>query len=156
MRTAHRIYCLAVALVVILGRQAALADEPAAETVSPKITIERNPDSLVTSAVIEATDGEIAWADLMAALARAKGYDDDALADVPRHKAFDLRRRSTRFVLALMNALLEPGGVQFDVLPPEAAGEPKLQVTLDRRAMLASHRRFEKLLRLAAVDRLTD
>ncbi|HWB08201.1 MAG TPA: hypothetical protein VG826_03210 [Pirellulales bacterium] len=132
------------------------ADEPASQNESPGITIERDPESLVTKVVIEAADGEIAWANLMAALARAKGYDDDALADVPRRRAFDLRRRSTRFVLALMNALLEPGGIQFAVLPPEGAGEPKLQVTLDRRAMLASRQRFEKLLRLAAVERLAD
>jgi pimeloyl-ACP methyl ester carboxylesterase len=145
-----------VVLGVLLGGQAAVADEPPAENGSPKITIERDPDSLVTKAIIEATDGQIAWADFMAALARAKGYDDDALADVPRRKAVDLRRRSTRLVLAMMNALLEPGGLQFAILPPEAAGEPKLQVTLNRRAMLASQRRLEKMLRLAAVDRLAD
>jgi hypothetical protein len=155
-RPRQTVFAALAIIVAVLGQRPAVGQEPAPENGSPKIAIERDPDSLVTKAVIEATDGEIAWADLTAALARAKGYDDDALADLPRRRAFDLRRRSTRLVLALMNALLETGGVQFDVLPPEAGGEPKLQVTLDRRAMLASRRRFEKMLRLAAVDRLTD
>ncbi|HVX11357.1 MAG TPA: hypothetical protein VHC22_09270 [Pirellulales bacterium] len=147
-----------VAIVVLIGMlsgQSGLmaADEPAPDE-SPRTTVEQDPDTLQTRVVIVARDGEVAWADLMAALAKAKGYDDDALADVPRHASFDLNRRSTRLLLGLMNALVEPNGLQFAVLPPAAnGGEPRLQVTLDRRAMLASRRRFEQMLRLAVVDR---
>jgi pimeloyl-ACP methyl ester carboxylesterase len=110
----------------------------------------------VTTVVIEAKDGEVAWADLMASLARAKGYDDDALADLPRHRTFDLNRRSTRLIVALMNAITEPGGLHFAIFPAAGDAEPKLQVTLDQRAMLASQRRFEKMLRTAAIERLID
>lgn len=137
------------------GTWTAAADSPPAGP--PPFVIERDPDTLVTRVTIEAKDGEVAWADLMAALAEAKGFDSDALSDVPRQRSFDLDRRHTRLVLALMNVLTESGGLRFTVLPPAATGdEPRLQATLDRRAMLASKRRFEKMLRLAATDRLTD
>jgi hypothetical protein len=128
------------------------ADEPADD--EPRIAVEQDPDTLTTRVLIEARDGEVAWADLMAALAKAKGYDEDALADVPRQKMLDLNRRHTRLLLGLMNALTEPNGIRFAVLPPAAdGGEPKLQVTLDRRAMLASKRRFEQMLRLSVVGK---
>jgi hypothetical protein len=140
-----------VLFLVVSGIQEVLADD------NRSITIDQDPDSLVTTVVIEARDGEVAWADLMAALARAKGYDDDALADVPRRNTFDLNRRSTRLIFALMNAVAEPSGLQFAILPSKTADdEPSLQVTLDRRAMLASRRKFEKLLRTVVVDRLVD
>ena len=143
-------------LLVMLACQALLAaDEPPAAADSPRITIEQDPDTLATRVVIQAKGGEVAWADLMAGLARAKGYDDDALDDLPRHKAFDLNRRHTRLLLALMNAMGESSGVEFAILRSDG-GEPKLQVTLDRRAMLASRRRFEKMLRLAIVEGLAD
>jgi hypothetical protein len=139
-------------LCSINGTQAAIANDEL-----PGVTIEHNPDTLVTTVVMEAKDGEIAWADLMAALARAKGYDDDAFADVPRHRTFDLNRRRTRLILALMNVATQPAGIEFGILPPPAGGtEPRLQVKLDRRAMLASRRRFEKLLQSSAIERLTD
>jgi hypothetical protein len=137
--------------LLMTGRVLHAAD-PAPPDARPRFTVEQDPESLTTRLTIEARNGEIAWADLMAGLARAKGYDDKALDDVPRHHAFDLNRRHTRLVLALMNALVESHGIQFAILPPGAGGEPSLQVTLDRRAMLASKRRFEQWLRLLAAD----
>lgn len=126
------------------------ADDPPG---TPRFTVERDPETLSTRVTVAARNGEVAWADLMAGLARAKGYDDEALDDVPRRHAFDLNRRHTRLVLALMNVFGESHGVQFTILPPaNDGGEPSLQVTLDRRAMLASKRRFEKWLRLLAAD----
>lgn len=147
----------AIALATLACQPLFGDDGPPAPAGSPRVTIEQDPETLATRVVIEAKDGEVAWADLMAGLAKAKGFDDDALADLPRHKAFDLHRRHTRLVLALMNAVGEHNGIQFAILrPTDLAAEPQLQVTLDRRAMLASKRRFEKMLRLAAVDRLAD
>lgn len=121
-----------------------------------RFTVEQDPETLTTTLLIEAQEGKVSWADLMAGLARAKGFDDDALADVPRRKSFDLNRRHTRVLLALMNAVSESSGIRFEVVPGEDAAEPKLRVKLDRRAMLASKRRFDKMLRLAATDRAAD
>ncbi len=153
-----------IALAVIwFGSLSWQATAAAAESAdSGRITIEQNPDTLTTNVLIEAQDGKVSWADLWAGLAQAKGYDADALADVPRRKSFDLNRRHTRLLLALMNAVSEASGIRFSIVPPEkivppegVGAEPKLRVTLDRRAMVASKRRFEKMLRLAASDRLT-
>lgn len=130
------------------------AEAPSAQ--SSPIAIDRDPDTMVTRVTVEAKDGEVAWADLMAALAKAKGFDSDALDDVPRQRSFDLNRRHTRLVLALMNVLTESNGLHFAILPSAAGGEPRLQVTLERRAMLASKRRFERMLRLAGTERLAD
>jgi hypothetical protein len=149
-------FALAALAATLSGRtRLGAADPPAAEG-SPRMTVEQDPETLVTRVLIEARDGEVAWADLLAGLAKAKGFDDDALADMPRHASFDLNRRSTRLLLGLMSALAEPNGIRFAVVPGAVAGaEPKLQVTLDRRAMLASRRRFEEMLRLAVIDRHT-
>jgi pimeloyl-ACP methyl ester carboxylesterase len=119
-----------------------------------RIFIERDPNSLVTRIIIEAREGEVAWADVLAGLARAKGYDDSAFDDLPRRKSFALDRRGSRVLLALTNALL-PSGMRLASLPPsERGGEPRLEITLDRVAVLASKRRFAALLRNALVDRL--
>lgn len=149
---------IAAAVVYLAGLSgwpvAAIAEEPAD---SPRIAVEQDPATLTTTVLIEAEDGKVSWADLWAGLAKAKGYDADALADVPRRKSFDLNRRHTRLLLALMNAVDEASGIRFAIVPPDTdESEPKLRVTLDRRAMLASKRRFEKMLRLAAADRLAD
>ncbi|HVA47991.1 MAG TPA: hypothetical protein VNH11_16600 [Pirellulales bacterium] len=159
MHTKLSLFTVAPVLLLagLASRPVAADDEPVPAAVSPRITIDQDPDTLLTRVVIEAKDGEVAWADLMAGLAKAKGFDSDALDDVPRHRSFDLNRRHTRLVLGLMNVLMESSGIRFAVLPPQPAdAEPKLQVTLDRRAMLASKRRFEKVLRLAATERLAD
>jgi pimeloyl-ACP methyl ester carboxylesterase len=151
-----RAHVLFAALVAALAWQPIFADDaPPAAPDAPRIQVEHDDETLSTRVIIEAQGGEVAWADLMAGLALAKGYDAGALDDVPRHRAFDLNRRHTRLILGLMNALTETGGIEFNILRPAKTGaEPKLQVTLDRRAMLASKRRFENLLRLAAVDKL--
>lgn len=148
-----------ITLVAICAVGLGLESSPtiAAESAEQRrFTIEQDPESLTTTLTIEAKDGKVSWADLMAGLAQAKGFDENALADVPRRKSLDLHRRHTRLLLALMNAVSESSGIRFDVVPPEDAAEPKLRVTLDRRAMLASKRRFEKMLRLTAADRAAD
>lgn len=149
---ARRIALWAICAVGLGGQPAEMV---AAEPAQPRrFTIEQDSETLATTLLIEAKDGMVSWADLWAGLAKAKGFDDDALADLPRRKSFDLNRRPTRVLLALMNAVGESSGVQFAIVPPDAPdAEPKLRVTLDRRAMLASQRRFEKMLRLAAADR---
>ena len=155
-RTVSKLVAAAVVYLASLHGwlTAAVGDGPAD---SPRIAVEQDPDTLSTSVLIEAKDGKVSWADLWAGLAKAKGYDADALADVPRRKSFDLNRRHTRVLLALMNAVDEASGIQFAIVPPDGdETEPKLRVTLDRRAMMASKRRFEKTLRLAASDRLAD
>ncbi|MGH7134931.1 MAG: esterase/lipase family protein, partial [Pirellulales bacterium] len=142
------------AVVAMMFTAQRLAADESSPGEHQRISVEQDPDTLTSRVVIEARDGEIAWADLMAGLARAKGYDDDALDGVPRHKSFDLDRRHTRFLLGLMNVFSESSGIRFTILPPtNQGGEPRLQVTLDRRAMLASKRRFEKMLRLSVVDK---
>lgn len=148
-----------IALVAICTIGLGLESSPtiaAAPVEPPRFTIEQDPNTLTTTLTIEAKDGKVSWADLMAGLAKAKGFDENALADVPRRKSFDLNRRHTRLLLALMNAVSESSGIRFAIVPGEGAAEPKLRVTLDRRAMLASKRRFEKMLRLAATDRAAD
>lgn len=134
------------------------ADRPApnsaAEEAGERIRIERDPKTLVTQIFIKARDGEVAWADVLAGLARAKGYDDSAFDDLPRRKSFALDHRGSRVVLALSNALL-PDGIRLAALPPrDPQGEPCLEITLDRVAVLASKRRFEAMIRDALVDKL--
>lgn len=152
--TRFRFAACLLAAFLAAGRSPA-ADPP--DDAPARFTVDRDPETLATRVTIKARHGEVAWADIMAGLARAKGYDDGALADVPRRHAFDLHSTYTRLALVLLSALGERHGIAFAIRPAEKdGGEPSLQVTLSRRAMLASKRRFEKWLKLLAADGRAD
>jgi pimeloyl-ACP methyl ester carboxylesterase len=135
-------------LTLLLTCGAALPVVAAARDHEPsRVKVERDPETLVTHVTVTAHRGRVAWADVLAGLARAKGYDDTAFADELPDKTFSLHRRRTAFVVGLGNAVL-PRGIRVAVVrPKEADGEPALRITLDRAATLASKRRFQKFLR---------
>ena len=130
------------------------ADQAADVGAPPRPVIERDPQSLVTRVVIEARSGRVAWSDILAGIAEAKGYDATAFAELLKDRSLAIDRTSTQLQVVALNVILPPG-MRIAVLPPGgAAVEPSLEVVLDRAALLASKRRFTNLLRAGLVDRV--
>jgi pimeloyl-ACP methyl ester carboxylesterase len=117
----------------------------AAETKRDPITITRDADKLVTHITIEARKGQIAWADVLAGLARAKGYDDTALAGLMPDSSFPIDGAYSGWAVFGWNRVL-PRGIRLR-REVEPGAEPRLTISLDRAALLASKRRLQKLFR---------
>jgi hypothetical protein len=117
------------------------------QEVSKGITITGDADTLVTQITIQARKGQISWADVLAGLARAKGYDDAAFAGLIPDTTFPIDTASSAWVIFGWNRVL-PKGIRLRREAPESVGgEPSLTITLDRAALLASKRRLQKLFR---------
>jgi len=54
------------------------------------LRVERDAETLITTIRIRSVDGQVAWSDVVVALARARGYDDAALAGALPDGRFEL------------------------------------------------------------------
>ena len=103
-------------------------------------------DDALTRIRIPAPGGRVAWDDVFRGIARAKGLDDDALKGLLGARTVDVTGAASRFLLVGLNLVLGPS-VRFRVTASKARGaKDTFEVTLDRRAILASRRRLRKLL----------
>ncbi len=113
------------------------------------VRVERDAETLITTIRIRSVDGQVAWSDVVVALARARGYDDAALAGALPDGRFELSAVSWRLLRTGLNLALAPS-VHFGVQrSAEREGDAWLVIRLDRKALLASRRRFKELLRQA-------
>jgi pimeloyl-ACP methyl ester carboxylesterase len=99
---------------------------------------------------IRARDGKVSWGDVLRGLARAKGFDDRALAGVLPDASFEVDSFTTRLILIGLTELLKP---DIELEAASASGGPTLRITLDRKALLATERRLKKRLREAFAGR---
>ena len=122
-------------------------DNPSDSADARVIDVQRDAEVFTTRVTITARDGRVDWSDILAGLCRARGYDDEALAGLLPSRTLSISDASARFRVALLNTALAPS-VQFDVVPADdERPEPLLAITLDRRALLASERRFKRFVR---------
>lgn len=139
---------VAVAACCLAG-SAWCAARPPVDQDGSRISIQREPDLSLTSITIQAQEGRVAWSDVLRGLARAKGFDDDALDGLLPRSSVKLLSFSTAITLAVLDQVLGRG-VRLSILPaPQPKAEPHIVITLDRDALLASRRRFKALLRRA-------
>jgi len=111
------------------------------------IEIERDAATGDVTVRIDAPGGRVTWESVARGLARARGYEDDALAGL-------LPAGGIR-VDGVLGALLRTGlnratagAITFGLKPPPAAGQPPVfTIRLGRRALLATKRRFEVWLK---------
>lgn len=153
-------YCsIGAALFLIAGvcrgaaaEQAGSADDDAGQP-QPSIRVEHDADAFVATVSIRAAGGEVAWLDVLRGIARARGYDDTALAGIAAERRFNIT--SKRFYATRLALNLGLGKhVRLAVTPAADPGdEPYLTITLDRQALLASQRRIKDLLRRAWLRR---
>lgn len=116
-----------------------------------QIEVEYDPVAFVSTIRVRAEDGRVAWADVLRGLAKARGHDDSALeGNLPDGR---LNVTGAKWLLARggLNLALQPH-VRFDVRRDED-GQPWLEIQMDRAALMASKRRFQRLLREAFTRR---
>lgn len=110
-----------------------------------RYTVQHDPERVTAELRIRCPDGQLAWADVIAGLAEAKGYGVEALQGVLPDKTEPLDARKTRFMILATDRLLGDG-VKLS-LERMAGADPVLIVTLDRMALLESKRRFTTRIR---------
>lgn len=112
-----------------------------------RIRVERDSKTFVTTITIPAKQGAVAWADVLRGLARARGFDDNALAGLMPDTKFSLNGTAWLITSTTVNAMLSPG-LRFRVQRgSERGAEPSLVVQANREVILASRRRFTKWFR---------
>ncbi len=132
-----------------LAHRSLAAESPTDE----RIRVEHDAETFVSTIGIRAEGGRVAWSDVLRALARARGNDDEALERVERDRRFPITGKRWRALRLGLNLALKPD-VRFDVRQAETeGGEPWLLIKLDRRALLASKRHFKARLRGAWLRR---
>lgn len=126
--------------------------EPPARTDDAGIDVAFDRKTGTATIRVPARDGEASWADVLRGLARMKGFDDAALAGAIPDKTFRLDKMSTQLMLMATNALLEPS-LRVRVVTDAKSDRRVLEITVDRKALLAGKRRLKTMLR-AAVTRI--
>jgi pimeloyl-ACP methyl ester carboxylesterase len=111
------------------------------------IQVIHDREAFVTTINVSARNGRVSWTDIFRGVSRARGFDDSALENLASRGAFSLDSPFTRPILAAMNAALSPD-IRFRIKESATPGTPsQLQIRLDRRALLASHREITRRLR---------
>ncbi|NQU22962.1 MAG: alpha/beta hydrolase [Candidatus Nealsonbacteria bacterium] len=116
------------------------------------IRVEHDAEAFVTTVNIPAPGGQVTWADVTRGLARARGYDDSALAGSLPKGSIDLSLLRWQLTLVGLNVALKPD-VHFDAQQIDPDGNDwRLVIKLDRAALSASQRRFKAKLRNALMS----
>jgi len=97
----------------------------------------------MTSVTITAKGDKIAWSDVLAGLARAKGYDDESLKGLLPDSSFNPNKVGAKLTILGLNAALGPA-VTIDTVEAQGGNNGALRITLDRVAQLSSKRRFKQ------------
>jgi pimeloyl-ACP methyl ester carboxylesterase len=139
------ILCAAMTGPAIAGDRKNGADEHSGEANRPTIHI--NDQTETVTLTVRATDGELAWGDLMRGLSRLNGFDDKALAGLLPEETIDLDAWKTAWLIESMDRSL---GEPLSLAIQDDADGPALKVTLDRAAHRANKRELKRRIRAAA------
>ena len=138
---------LRLVLLVLVATWACCVDELTGAEEDGNIRVDRDSKTFVTTITIRATRGEVAWSDVLGGLARARGFDDNALTGLMPDTKFSLNGAAWLLTSTTVNAMLSPG-LRFSVQRgSERGAEPSLVVKANREVILASRRRFTKWFR---------
>jgi pimeloyl-ACP methyl ester carboxylesterase len=104
----------------------------------------------VVEITLAATDGRIAWSDIIRALAETERFDASALDDLP-DGSLDLNRGGARLAIFALDLALPPE-CRVAIVEGSADVEPQLRITLDRTAMRERTRDYKRRIRERAGD----
>ena len=110
------------------------------------IRVEYDQETFRTTIRVALDQGRVSWSDVARGLARAQGYDDEALEDILPKGQLDLTSSTWRWTRLGLNLALAPH-FRFAVSQPHGGGPRHLVIQLDQAALMASQRRFKALLR---------
>ncbi len=141
-----RTKCIVTLLTAVTGF-CFLSTEARGESDVASIRVIHDRKAFVTTIIVPARNGLVSWTDILRGVSRARGFDDRALDDLGSRAAFPLDSPFTRPILAAMNAAFSPD-IRFGITKPATPGKStELQIRMDRRALLASHREITRRLR---------
>ena len=113
----------------------------------PTIKIEYDDVSFQTRLRVSEHEGRFYWADVLRAVARAKGWEDRELAGLLPSGSVKASSLSAQAAIAAMDRVARPHMRIAIVDGADPTSPDELEVTLDRAAMLATRRRFKKSMR---------
>jgi len=146
--------CAVVVALPLLTCHASLTAEPLIPPDEIQVTYDQAAET--AHVIIPVHEGRMQWGDLFRGLARARGFDDQAFDGLWSERTVRVTGTGGRVVLAMIDRAFEPG-VEIEITVDEETGNGTAQVTLDRRGLLASQRRFKQrvkqALRFARSDR---
>ncbi len=145
---------LVLVLAMVVG-PSAMGLRSHAQEASATIRVVHDREAFVTTILVPARDGQISWSDILRGVSRARGFDDRALEDLGTRGAFPINSPFTRPIIAAMNAAFSPD-IRFSIAEKDATAEgpDELQIRLDRKALLASHREISRRLRRSVTARI--
>lgn len=135
-------------LLLILAFACCLVMATAAETGEERFSVERDEESGITTLIVPADDGMVAWSDVIRALARSGRLDEEALQSLPSGQ-IDLKSRRGRLGVAGLNLLLPP---EVTVLVIDRESGRALRITIDEPAMEERIRTVQRSIRERIVD----
>jgi len=139
--------CTRMLVAICLSGLGVGAASPAEE--APAAAGAYDAEARRTTLTLPVRDGVVRWADILAGIAQAKGFDAGALAGAATDRTLDLTKRSTRLGIAAASLALAPA-IELSVKHDGDGRVRALEVVLDERALLATSRRIKEKLRAAA------
>ncbi len=134
--------CAVAAAICMAGPGAATGSEPASDS----IQVSYDESSQVAHVSVPVHEGRMRWGNLLHGLARARGFDDEALDGRWTEKSVRVTGTGGQVFLAGVNRVFGPG-IHVEILADEQTEDGRAEVTLDRRALLASERRFKQRMK---------
>ncbi|MFV1966182.1 MAG: lipase family alpha/beta hydrolase [Pirellulaceae bacterium] len=120
-----------------------------------RIQVEQDPVRFRSTVTIRSQNGRVEWADVLRGISQARGYDETAWDGLPLRGTFSVVGPAAELQLIPLNLALAPS-VQFRIRPDhQRPHEVNLIIVLDRKALLASERRFKSWLRDWTMRRLS-
>jgi len=121
----------------------------AAGTTPDRIETRFNERTRTATIAIQTPNGNLRWSDLLRGLARAKGFDDEALTGLLPDETVSLDSVAARLTIVGVSRALGDG---IDMSLEDGGGAvSKLIVKLDEQAVLESQRRLKARLRAVTV-----
>ncbi len=129
--------CMALLLIVACPQADANADD---------IEVSYDRSAEVARVLVPVKDGRVRWADLLRGIARARGFDDRAWEETESERSIPVTGVRGRAFLAGINHLFGPG-VRLEISLHEGSEVGTAELTMDRRALLATERRLKQRLK---------
>jgi pimeloyl-ACP methyl ester carboxylesterase len=134
---------LLVTLWLVGAARAAQPEEPSSS--ASGFLVETDDEAETTTVTLPATDGMIAWGDIVRAAAQLGKLDDSALSELPGGM-LDLKRADSRLAIAALDLVLPPE-VSVRVSGRDDAEQLALKLTVDRRRLRERNRAIKRTLR---------
>lgn len=157
----HRPLALLAVSAALLAQPSSRAGDPETQEPAKEAGRDQAAAGIATASLLEdgttviripIEDGEASWGDLLAGLAEARGFEPDALQGLLPSKTFEVTGIGGRLAIAGLNLVLSPA---LRLRLGRDEGEvAHLEVLLDDKALLASERRFKRIIRRALLRKL--